>query len=364
MHIIRNYILKEFIGPFFLSILVFTSILVMGNIIQIADLIINKGVGGYYVFKLLYFLIPSLLTFTIPMSLLTATLLAFGKLASDNEIVAMRASGISLFRITLPALVLALVISAWNMQLNEKTLPESGFEARKLIKKIGLKNPTALLEPGVFIKGFKDCVIFIYGMDGNRLKNIRIYQPIKDSAPRTIVAQEGEVETHPGSDVIKLKLKNGTTEEPIPGEPSKFYKLNFKYYNLILDLAHKIDIDSIEKKSREKTTRELRADIVKLKKQGISPTPLLIEIHKKLALSLSNFVLVLFAIPLSIKMHRREKSIGFGLGLLIFMIYWGIQLGGIALSISNVLPAWLGVWSSNIIFSTLGLVLFIRSSRT
>lgn len=363
MHIIRNYILKEFIGPFCLSILVFTSILVMGNIIQIADLIINKGVGGYYILKLLYFLIPSLLIFTIPMSLLTATILAFGKLASDNEIVAMRASGISFFRISFPALVVAVLFTVGNIQLNEKVLPESGFEARKLVKEIGFRNPTALIEPGVFIRGFKDYVIFIYGMDGNKLKNIRVYQPQEDGSPRTIVAQEGEIESSPGSDIVKLKLKNGTTEEAMPGDSTKFYKLNFKHYNLILDLSGKMSVESIEKKAREKTSEELREEIKHVEKQGISPTPLLIELHKKLALSLSNFVLVLFAIPLSVTIHRREKSIGFGLGLITFAIYFGIQLGGIAGAISGFVPPWLGVWSSNIIFFIIGVVLFIKMGK-
>ena len=174
MRIIRNYLIKEFVGPFFLSLLVSTMILTAGHIMQVADMIVNKGVSVLYVTKLFLLLMPWLLTFTIPMSVLSATLLAFGRLANDNEIIALKSSGVSLYGIALPLLIVGLLVSLFCIPLNDRILPESGFAARKLIKKIGIQNPLALLEPGVFIKAFEDYIIFVCGIDQNRLKNIRI----------------------------------------------------------------------------------------------------------------------------------------------------------------------------------------------
>ncbi len=93
MRILRNYILKELLWPFLLSLVIFNFVLLMGNLIKLAELMVNKGVSIIFVLKLFLFLIPSLLSLTIPMAVLTATLLAFGRLASDNEITSMRASG-------------------------------------------------------------------------------------------------------------------------------------------------------------------------------------------------------------------------------------------------------------------------------
>ena len=363
MHIIRNYTLKEFTGPFLLSLLVSTMILATGHIVQVADMIINKGVSVTYILNLFLLLMPWLLTFTIPISVLSATLLSFGRLASDNEIIALKASGVSLFRIASPVVLIALMISLFCVPLNDKILPTSGYNARKLVKEIGMRNPLALLEPGVFIKGFKDYIIFVYNISGNKLKNIRIYQPQEGRPTRTIVAEEGEVIPIPEENMIKLKLKNGSADEAMPNEPDNFYKLMFQTYYMTLNLEDAMKYEEIQKKPREMSIAELKQEIIKLDKEKISTTPLYIEMHNKLALAFSSFVFVFLGIPIAIRTHRREKSINFGLTMLLFIVYWGIMLGGIACSIRNLIPPWLGIWMANIVMFLIGMCLFIKISR-
>jgi lipopolysaccharide export system permease protein len=363
MRIIRNYLLKEFIGPFFLSLFVSTMILATGHIMQVADLIINKGVSGFYVIQLFLLLMPWLLTFTIPISVLSATLLAFGRLASDNEIIALRANGVSVYRIAAPLITLSLIISLFCIPLNDKILPESGYNARKLIKEIGIKNPLALLEPGVFVKGFEDYIIFVYNINKNKLKNIRIYQPREGRPTRTIVAEEGEVITFPDKDMIKLKLRNGSADEWLPQNPERFYKLVFETYYMTLNLKDALERKKIEKKAREMSIRELRREIERLEQNKINATPLYIEVHNKLALAFSNFVFVLIGIPIAIRTHRKEKSINFGFTMVLFLIYWGIMLGGIACAIRNIMPPWAGIWMGNIILASIGVFLFFKVAR-
>lgn len=363
MRIIRNYVLAEFVGPFFLSLLVATMILAAGNVIQIADMIINKGVNAFYVMKLFLFLMPWLLTFTIPISVLSGTLLAFGRLASDNEIIALKSSGISLWRIASPILIVGLMISLFCIPLNDKLLPESGFAARKLIKQMGAKNPLALLEPGVFIKGFEDYIIFVYGISGNRLKNVRIYQPREGKPTRTIIAEEGEVMTFPEQGMIKLKLKNGSADESFPDNPDNFYKLVFKNYYITLNLKEALEVQNIEKKPREKTIEELRSEIKKHKRDNIDTVPLYIEIHNKLALAFSNFIFVLIGIPLAIRTHRREKSINFGFTMVLFLLYWAIMLGSVACVVRNTIPPWAGIWMANAVFFVAGIILFLKMGK-
>ncbi|MBL7155703.1 MAG: LptF/LptG family permease [Candidatus Omnitrophica bacterium] len=363
MHIIRNYLLKEFVGPFLLALLVSTMILTAGNIVQVADMIINKGVSAFYILKLLLFLMPWLLTFTIPISALSATLLAFGRLAGDNEIIALKSSGVSLYRIASPVLVFGFILSLICIPLNDKLLPESGFVARKLIKEIGIRNPLALLEPGVFIKGFEDYIIFIYNINGNKLKNIRIYQPEEGRPTRTIVAEEGEVISMPEKNAIKLKLKNGSADEALPQNPNSFYKMVFKTYYMTLNFKDAMDYNKIEKKPREMTIRELRREIKKLEKDKVETIPLYIEMHNKIALAFSNIVFILIGIPIAIKTHRREKSINFGLAMFLFLAYWGIMLGGVACAIRKFVPPWTGVWMANIILSLVGVYLFLKMAK-
>ena len=363
MRILRDYILKEFFSSFTLSILVFTFVLLVGNVIQLADLVINKGVEIFSVLKLFFYLVPWLLSFTLPVAALTAVILAFGRFSSDGELVAMKASGISLARISVPVIMLGVIFSFLAFFLNDQVSPNASFASRRVIKEIGIRSPSAGLEEGTFMRGFENYIIFIYEIKGNKFKNIRIYQPQEGKPTRTIIAERGEISSYPKKNLMELRLYNGTSEEPSPTDPDSFYKLNFKTYYMSLDLAKIFKKENIQKKSREMTINELGREIDSFISQKIDPTPLFVEIYKKINMSVASFVLVLIGIPLGIKAHRSEKSIGFGISLMLFAVYWGTFIGGVALALKGSVQPFLAVSLPNIVFFILGVVLFINTSR-
>ncbi len=363
MRILRDYILKEFFHAFFLSVIVFTFVLLVGNIITLADLIINKGVDILSVLKLFLYLVPWLLSFTLPIAALTAVILTFGRLSNDGELTAMKASGVSLYRISFPILMLGVIFSFTAFFLNDQVSPNASFASRRVIKEIGIRRPTAYLEEGTFIRGFENYVIFIYEIRGNKLKNIRIYQPQEGKPTRTIVAAAGEINSIIEKNLIELRLFNGTSEEPSPTEPGTFYKLNFKTYFMTLDLSKVLKKEKVQKKTREMTVAELNREIANSVAQKIDPTPLFVEIYKKVNMSVASFVLVMMGIPLGIRAHRSEKSIGFGISLILFAVYWGTFLGGVALSLKGTVPPSVGVSLPNIVFFIFGAISFITTAR-
>jgi lipopolysaccharide export system permease protein len=363
MKIVRNYLLKELSGPFILSLIISTFILTTSNLIQMADMIINKGVGFMQMMMLLAYLMPSLLMFTVPISVLSAVLLGFARLTSDNEIIALRASGVSLIRLSAPILIIGFIISLFCIPLNYNIMPEAGFKARKLVKDIGIKNPTALLEPGVFVKVFKDYIIFVYDIKGNELINVRIYQPQDDGPTRTVIAEKGVIIPQDNHDSIKIKLTNGIADETDPENPANFYKLMFKNYYMTLNLEDSFKKQNTEKKARELNFQELKSEIRNFRAKNIDTTPLQIEMHNKISFAFSSLIFILIAIPIGVNTHRREKSVNFGMALVIFLIYWGLMLAGVALVMKKILPVWLGVWGPNIIFVLLAIFLFIRGSK-
>jgi lipopolysaccharide export system permease protein len=361
MRILRNYFLKEFIGPLFLALGVLTFVMILGNLIKIADLVINKGVDIFNVSKLLLFMIPYLLTYTLPIAALTAVLLSLGRLSSDNELVSIRASGINMFSLLLPLLVVGLILSLVLVVFNDRVIPYAHFATRKTIMDIGVKNPAAALEPGIFINSFEKYILFIYRIDQNKLTNVRIYEPQGEDKPaRTIVAKKGEFIAVPEKNMIKLKLMNGTSDEPDPENPSNFYKLNFKTYFMTLNLSQMQDKDKIGKKPKDMTIQELRNEIKKIKKEGIDPVPLITEINEKISLAFSCFVLMLFGIPLAIITRRREKSINFGMAFLIVGVYYLMLLGSEALSMQGNLNPRIAMWIPNIILGAIGAILTFR----
>src|SRR3989338_5679078 len=127
MKILRNYFLNEFIGPLFLALGVLTFVMILGNLVKIADLVINKGVNIFSVSKLLLLMIPYLLTYTLPIAALTAVLLSLGRLSSDNEIVALRASGVNLFSLILPLLIVGIILSLILVIFNDRVIPYAHY---------------------------------------------------------------------------------------------------------------------------------------------------------------------------------------------------------------------------------------------
>lgn len=355
MRILRNYFLREFIGPLFLGLIVLNLVFTLGYLVQIANMVINKGVDLYSVTQLFLLRIPALLIYTLPISALVAVLLSMGRLSSDNEITTIKASGINLFRLVTPLLTLGVILSLTMVIFNDRIIPWAHFATRKTLIEVGLKNPSAALEPGVFITSFEKYILFIYSIEDNKLGNIRIYEPQGDDKPaRVIIAKKGEFLALPESNMIKLKLIDGTADEPDPENPRNFYKLNFKTYFMNLNLAGVKDNKAIAKKPKDMTLRELDAEMTKLKREGIEISPLITELHERLALAFSPFIFILFGLPLAVITRRREKSLNFGLAFLTVGVYYLMLLGVVALCEEGYLIPSLAMWLPNAVFGCAG----------
>jgi lipopolysaccharide export system permease protein len=358
MKILRSYLLKDFVCMFISSIFIFTFVLVAGNLIKLADLVINKGVDIFLVGALFCFLVPFLLSYTIPMSVLSSTLLIFGRLSSDNEITAMRANGVNLYKLTSPLIIAGIMLSLFSILLNERILPRTHFASRKIIKNIGIKNPAAYLEAGTFIRTFKDYIIFINEIDKSNLKGIRIYQMQKGRPARTIIAGKGEFIILENQNALKLKLINGTSDEPNINNPMHFYKLNFKTYYLTLNLDETFSAGSIEKKPKEMNFKEIKEEVKKLGANHIDAPSLIAEFHRKISISFASLVFTILGISLGIFTRRGEKTVQFAIALGVIVLYYLLMAGGMALSLRGVPPTALWVYLPNIVLMAIGIILF------
>jgi LPS export ABC transporter permease LptF len=361
MRKLRNYFLAEYLYSFLISLGIFTLAFSVGNIVKIVDLIITKGIEPTMVFKLFMTMLPFSLVYTIPISTLISALLVFGKASADNEIVALKASGISAKKLSLPFMVLGIIFSLITFILMDKLLPYTHYKARETIFNIGKKNPTAYLEPGTFIKSFKNHIIFFYGKKKNILYNLRIYVSEEEKPLRTIIAEKAKILEVTDSG-IKLVLYNGSSDEIDPKKPNKFYKLNFKQYTVTLGL----NIGSwskIDKKPEEYTIRELKENIRKLKRKGVDPLPLFSELHKRYAQPFICFAFILIGMSLGIKTHRREKSAGYGLGLLIVIFYYVLFISCETLILNRKLPVNIGHWVPNFVILIVGIYFYLQMDK-
>jgi lipopolysaccharide export system permease protein len=358
--ILRNYILRECILPFFLSLGVLTGVFLLGNLIRLANMVINKGVSLGLVGKVFLYYVPFFLTYTLPIASLVAVILTFSRFSADNEILALRASGIHLRTLLAPTLTLALILSLFALILNTRLVPYAYQKQRELLKEVGTRNPTALLEAGTFITDFKDQILFIYRIEGNKLYNIRIYQPQPDGKmTRTITAKEGEFTQIPGESKIKIKLVNGTSDEPDLENPSNFYKLRFNTFFRTLDMMAD-GKKKIEKKPKGMTLKEVKEAIHEFTILGIDTTPLVIEFHRKLSWSFSVLIFMMLGLPIAVVTHRREKTANIALALLCAAAYYLLTLSCEALCVQKITPIAITMWVPNMLGAFVALFLNYR----
>ncbi len=355
MRILRNYILSECVLPFILSLGVLTCVFLLGNLIQLTNMVINKGVGLATIGRVFVLYIPVLLGYTLPIACLVSVILAFSRFSADNEIIALRANGIHLSKILAPLFMIGLLISLGSIILNERVVPYAHHEQRKLLKNLGKDNPTAMLEAGIFIHSFDNQILFIHKIDGNKMYNVTIYQPQPDGPTRTIIAKRGEFTPIPGKDQIKLKLMDGTSDEPNLENPQNFYKLNFKNYFMTLDLSS--GEKKVEKKPKSMTLKELDSEIDNLNRRFVNSAPLRTEYHRKISWSFSPLVLILLGFPLAIITNRREKAANVVLAMIFGFGYYLLSMGCQALGIKDVLPPIFIMWIPNAIAGILAIIL-------
>lgn len=359
MRILRNYILAECITPFFISISVLTCVFLLGYLPQLADKVINRGLSLASVGQVFLYYIPLLLTYTLPISCLTTIVLTFGRLSADNEILAMRANGIYLRKIISPLIMIGLMFSLVMFILNDRVIPRAYNEQKALLKESGFQNPTALLEAGAFINAFDGYIIFIYKVEGNKMHNIRIYQPQPEGKPtRTIIAQEGEFATSPDKNLIKLKLLNGTSDEIDFNNPDNFYKLNFETSFITLDISK--TIKKTDKKPKAMTLDELRAKMDELRPMFVDISPLQTEYYRKITWSFTPLLFILLGFPLAVITHRREKTANLLYALLFAAPYFLLSLGAQALAGQGLTPVALTMWGPNLIAGIVVLFLNVR----
>ncbi|MDP8252964.1 MAG: LptF/LptG family permease [Candidatus Kaelpia aquatica] len=359
MRLIRNYFLRDWINSFLISLGIFTLVFSIGNLVKLVDLIVNKGVDPRSILQLFLMMIPFSLVYTLPISTLIATLLIFGRAAADNEIVTLKASGISAKKISVPFIILGVVFSLVSFTFMDKLLPFTHYKSREIVFNIGKKNPTAYLEPGTFIKSFKNHIIFFYDLKKNELKNIRIYVNEEDRPLRTIIAQKAKI-TDIDDNGLTLRLYNGSSDEVDPKRPEEFYKLNFKEYIIHLDLGKANREGTIDKKPEEYTIRELKNNISKLTDEGVDTLPLSSELYKRYAQPFTCLAFILIGLPLGIRTNRREKSVGFGIGLMIIMLYYVLFVASETLILNGTIPAEIGHWIPTALIFIAGLILYIN----
>ncbi len=360
MKILHRYIITEFIPPTLLALFVFTFILIMERLFDSINLLLSKGVSLLSVLQLLGYVLPSTLVYTIPMAILAGTLVCFGRLSSDNEITAIQASGVSLYSIFSPVIILSFVVSIFLVSFNEQIAPRSYNQFRQLYYQIVQKNPILKLEERTFLE-IKDYRLYVEKIKQKKgkLSGIIMYEMEKDGFPTLITAQRGNMLSN--EQQVVFRLFDGSIQQKDKDDPNKYSITYFKNYDISLDLTQTPPPKA--KRIRQMGKSELLQEIKRLKRDNIPTRSLEVEYHQRRSLAFASFVFCLIVIPLGIKARKKGKSIGFGLSLGLFLLYWFLLMEGITLGEKGITPPLLGVWIPNLTIGIAGIWMIYRTAK-
>ncbi len=394
MKILDRYLLNEHLSPFLLGLSLLTFILLMDKLFEMINLIISKHVPVLVVLKVFGLCLPYILAMTVPMAVLVAVLMAFGRMAQDNELTALKSSGLPLARLMLAPLAAGIVMTGAVFLFSDLVLPEANYALKNLQIDIHQTKPALNLKENIFNSDFPGYNIMVRKIDDSHadfsiLRDVMIYEQTQLTNPRIIIAESGKLAVLPGSGVLRLELANGEIHEADPRDPGRYHRMSFRTHSINLPY----DAGQVEQVRTARGDREMSSAMMRRAIAGIDSAlrPLKaqladtagqtpwqredikqeifnrngdirryqVEIQKKLAIPMACLVFVLLGVPLAALTRRGGMGASFGFSLGFFTLYYLCLVGGEELADRQLLSPWLAMWLANIILGGAGALLLL-----
>ena len=362
--IVDRYIFVELIPPFVINLGFFTFVFLMAEMLKITDLIVNYGVGLMIIAQILIFSIPYFLTYVIPMATMMAVLLTMLRMSADNEIVALKSGGVSLYRLLRPVLafcaaacLLAYAMAVFGTPIGRQAIKELTFQVFSSNLDIGLKERT-------FNDSFSDVMLYVNKIDikDRALIDVFIEDKRDERMISTVIAPRGKLLSEPDSLVFHLRLYDGMVNQ-VDVEKRSANSVSFDTYNVRLDLKKAVSAASLQKGRKEMNLAELRRFIQTAANKDLLYYKALMEYHKKFSIPLACLSLGILAVPLGAQSRRGGRSSGVVLGLLFFLLYYVLLSTGMVFGENGAYPPVIGMWAPDIVMGALGIYLLARAAK-
>ena len=366
MRILDRYVIREIIPPFLIALLVFTFILIIPFIIELAEQMIAKGVPWATLLQLMGTLLPGVAALTIPMALLIGILVAMGRLSADREVVVMMACGVSPYRLLQPVLFLGVIcwgVASWVML---EAMPNANQTFREISNQIVMDRAEGEVRPRVFFEDFPNLVLYVNEVPiGGTGWNDVLAADSRDPAQQVIfLAKRGRMVIDRNARTIQMVLEDGTRHRTDLNNPNNYEVARFQSTILTLDPESVFPRRGPARGDRELSIEELSAKAEEMRAQGLSPHNQVMEIHKKFSIPVACFVFALLGLALGASSRKDGKLAAFVLGIGVIFAYYVVMYGGEALAKGHWMPAWLAMWLPNFLLGFVGVVLLASRSRS
>lgn len=357
--IINRYLLREITGIFILSLAIFTLVLLMGRMVKLMEMVVANGVPFAEVLHLILLLLPSFLVLTIPMALLLAVLLAFGRLSSDNEITIFKASGLSIASLLPPVLVAATVAALLTLFISVVAVPWGNSGFKLMTMEIAKKYAASAIRERIFRDDLPGIVLYVDSYDEARhtMQHVMIQDSRDPERPLTIFARNGLITSDDTKGVLRILLKNGS----IHTQKKQDYRLvGFGEYLLTADSGRTVAPARTE---LDLGIAELRQGASSVSLPPLTRLKMAIELQSRFAFPCAAFVFAILALPLGLSNRRSGKGAGFTISILILLVYYILLSFLRTLAEKGTLPPFVAVWLPNLLFLGIGLLLLRLTSQ-
>jgi lipopolysaccharide export system permease protein len=362
--VIHRYIFRELISPFVISLAFLMFVFLMTELIDITDLVVNYQVGFSTVLMMLAYSIPSFMQFIIPMSTMIAVLLAFLKMSSDNEIVALKAGGMSVYAMLPPVIIFCLLgcLIAGSMSVYGE--PWGRRSTKAITRKLSKASMAAFLKERTFNTKFSGRMLYFSKIDArqNTLEGIFMEDSSMSDQAITITAPRGRLLEEGNSYVYRLQLEDGQANR-VDVETGDVSVDTFKTASFLIDLRQAMKSSDDRKKGKEMYIGELREHIRSYEKKNDRYYEALISLHKKFSLPFACFAMGILGVPLGIQSKSARRSFGIGLGFFFFLGYYLVMSAGEVYGRTGYYPPAIGMWAPNIVMGGIGCILLVRCAR-
>lgn len=401
MKVLTRYLLRSLVGPFFFAFVALTGVILINTLAKELAGLAGKGLPLRVVAEFFVLSLPANIALTLPMSMLVAVLYSFSQMAAENEITALRASGVDLRRAVVPLIVVGALIAGSMIWFNDRVLPESNYRWRLLMTDVAQTSPLiALREQTVnpIRSGDGRSQYFLRAArveaSTSRLWDVTIVDMSQPNVSRTIYADSGRMALSPDGTDMVLTLFTGTIREMDFGEPESFQQMAFQQQVMRMqgirqqlertsESSYRTDRDMTIGMMRSRID-SLSAEIGRLQEPGYLFTPAAeleadpsgrlgrmerlgqqireynVEIHKKFAIAVATLVFVLIGVPIALRFPRGGVGMVISVSIVVFGIYYVGLIGGESLADEGYVEPVLAMWATNALIGVIGLLALLR----
>jgi lipopolysaccharide export system permease protein len=371
MKIIHRYLILEFIPPFFYAFSLITLIILLNLVVQMLGKIAGKGLNFVIIAEFFVLNLAWIVALAVPMAVLVATMMAFGRLSADNEITALRAAGIGLWQLLMPMLILAAGLCYGLIEFNNRVLPEFNHRSRVLSGDIYRKRPTLNLEAGVFIFDLAQYALWAQSIDQktSKLESLVIFDESESRHPTVVSAQRGDLVFVPEEEAFHLHLFNGEIHREDSKDPTYYQRTRFERSLLRIPAPNMVfeHQESSYRSDRELSAPQMLKQVQEMRKEPAKNrrriNSFLVEIHKKYSIPVACLVFMLIGAPLGVRAHRGGMGVASGLSVFFFLIYWAFLIGGEDLADRNLITPAMAMWAPNVLLGGIGVYLILRTVK-